>query len=133
MCSFFFPTGTNPQWNKYVHKYSIHPWVSYFQWLLEGVSAGHPVLVVRYEDLKSDSLTQVERMLEFLKVPYSNEALEKRMSQDFGKFHRQHSGTDFDHYTTEQRNHIKGLVKQALELLKTSNNGTTYGIEDYLQ
>ncbi len=73
-------------------------------------------------------------MLDFLGVPYSDEALQKRMSKDFGKLHRKHNpACYFDHYTAEQRNRITGLVREAIEFLKSNNNGTTYDIEEYLQ
>ncbi len=126
--------GTNPQWDRFTQRFSMSPWPSYFKWLVKGHQTGRQVFVVRYEDLKSDLLTQVKRMLDFLGVPYSDEALQKRMSEDFGKFHRKHDpASDFDHYTAEQRNHITGLIRQAIEFLKTNNNGTTYDIEEYLQ
>ena len=94
-----------------------------------------PVLVVKYEDLKSDSLTQVKRMLEFLRVPYSEEELQKRLSQDYGKFHRNktYSSSSFDPYTPEQRKYILTMIQDVVDLLKTHNNGSTFGIEEYLQ
>ncbi len=126
-------TGNNPAWNKFVHKAVISPWLKHFKWVVEGHQTGRRVLVVRYEDFKSDALTQVKRMLDFLGVPYSDEALQKRMSKDFGKFHRKHNpASDFDHYTAEQRNHMKGLIRETIKYLKSNNNGITYGIEEYL-
>ncbi len=96
--------GTNNEWIRFVR---LNPWIGSVNWLVKGHQTGRRVLVVRYEDLKSDLLTQVKKMLDFLGVPYSDEALQKRMSKDFGKFHRKHDpASDFDHYTAEQRNYI---------------------------
>ena len=100
--------------------------------MLKGNKTGRPVLVVKYEDLKSDSLTQVKRMLEFLKVPYSDEELKKRLSEDFKTFHRSHTNDDFDHFTPYQRKVVLEIVKEVVMMLKEQNNGQTYGIEEYL-
>lgn len=128
------PTGDNPKWNTFVHTVipRLRPWNSYFPWMMDEIKKGHPVLVVKYEDLKSDSLTQVKRMLQFLRVPYSDEELHKRLSTDYGRFHRKHTGVEFDHYTPEQRQYVTAMVLEAVMFLTANNNGTTYGIEDYL-
>ena len=38
-------------------------------------SGGRSVLVVRYEDLERDSLTEVKRILDFLKIEYCSQIL----------------------------------------------------------
>ena len=89
---------------------------------------------MKYEDLKSDSLTPIKRMLEFLRVPYSDEELEKRLSQDYRQFHRKHtnSSSSFDHYTPKQREYISAMIQNVVDMLKAQNNGCTFGIEEYL-
>ena len=91
--------------------------------------------MVKYEDLKSDSLTQLKRMLEFLRVPYSDEELEKRLGQDYGNFHRSmtNSSSSFEYYTPEQRKYISTMISDVVDMLKANNNGCTFGIEEYLQ
>ena len=102
-------------------------WPEYFtNWYL----SGHPVLVVRYEDLKLDILRQVKRMLDFLGFPYIEEELKKRMAEDFGKFHRP-PHPDFEHFTPQQNVFVQRTVKQTIKLLK-ENGGDTLGIEKYL-
>ncbi len=88
---------------------------------------------MRYEDLKRDVMTQLKRMLEFLEIPYSKEAVEKRMRKTYDNFHRRHDDNDFDYYTFEQREYVIGQVQEAVELMRSRNNGVTYGIEEYLQ
>ena len=91
--------------------------------------------MIRYEDVKSDSVTQVKSMLEFLRVPYSDEELEKRLSRDYGTYHRNKtsSPSDFHHYTPEQRKYILTVIRDVVDMLKTHNNGYTFGIDEYLQ
>ena len=101
--------------------------------MLNEMKKGHPVLVVKYEDLRSDSLTQAKKMLEFLKVPYSDEELERRMMiKDSENFHRKNQSGNFNYYTFEQKQYLKRMIQKAVTYLKEHNNGTTYGIEDYL-
>ena len=101
--------------------------------MLEGIRRGHPILVVKYEDLKSDVLTQLKRMLEFLNVPYSDEELEKRLSEDYRGFHRLHKRDDFEHFTPEQRQFVLTGVQEMIFLLETQNDAKTHGIEEYLK
>ncbi len=89
--------------------------------------------MVKYEHVKADSLSQIKRMLEFLKVPYTDEELTKRLSDGFNKFKRKHnSREEFDHFTSEQREMLMNLTQDAVRLLQEKNNGEAYGIEDYL-
>ena len=102
-------------------------WPEYFtNWYL----SGHPVLVVRYEDLKLDILRQVKRILNFLEFPYMEKELKQRMAEDFGKFHRP-PHPDFEHFTPWQKVFVRGTVKQTIKLLK-ENRHNTLGIEEYL-
>ena len=122
-------TGENRAWNVFV-KTKIKKWQYYFMgWLIGG--KGHPVLVVRYEDLKTDSFSQVKRMLEFLKVPYSEEELEKRMMQDVKIFHRKHQDT-FQHFTPGQRAIVLSSIEMIIQLLKSKRMDTMH-LEEYLQ
>ena len=66
----------------------------------------HPVLVVRYEDLKRDEAGEVRRMLEFLQVAYS----EERLGASYTHFYRNHTDT-FKHFTPEQKNLINAKIK----------------------
>ena len=80
--------GRNPNWNKYVQE-QIKQWNGYFRvWLADGIMKGHPVHVVKYEDLKLDTLKGVKGMLDFLHFKYEENDLEARISTSFNTFHR---------------------------------------------
>ncbi len=122
--------GENRGWNIFV-KTKIKKWQGHFvSWLLN--NDGHPVLIVRFEDLKTDLVKEVRRMLEFLKVPYSEEELTKRMMEDDGTFRRRHHEV-FDHFTAEQRFIVLAAIRQLIQLLKLRNGGDTLGMEEYLR
>lgn len=82
-----------------------------------------PFLVIRYEDIKSDKLSEVKKMLNFLKVPVSDQLLEARMSMDYEKFHRTRT-KEFEHYTPEQKQQVLAVVKEVINMLQEENNGT---------
>lgn len=42
----------------------------------------------RFEDLKVDAVSEVKMMLDYLHFDYDAEELEKRLNQDYGRFHR---------------------------------------------
>ena len=91
-----------------------------------------PILVVKYEDLKSNKIAVVKRMLDFLKVPYSEDELQKRLAEDYKDFHRPHTASDFDPFTAEQRITTRNAIQETLDLLQEKNNGESFGIESYL-
>ena len=82
MCHFqmylFSFSGKNTEWDKVVTS-RIEVWQKYFSnWILN--SESRPVLVVRFEDLKTDLIGQVKRMLDFLKFPYMEDELRSRLA-----------------------------------------------------
>ena len=82
--------GNNSAWNTFL-KRDIKQWSSYFStWLVNGTRLGHPVHVVKYEDLKADTLGEVKKMLDFLQFRYEEEDLKKSLanSNNFDAFHR---------------------------------------------
>ena len=65
-------------------------WKAYFSvWLVDGTNHGHRVLVVKYEDMKKDSLAEVKRMLDFLRFRYKENELQRRLAAgSMDSFHR---------------------------------------------
>ena len=48
----------------------------------------YPVPPCRYEDFKSDVVTNVERMLNFLGFSYHHDEVEEKLAKDFSNFKR---------------------------------------------
>lgn len=76
----------------------------------------HSVLVVRYEDLKSNALHEVMRMLEFLDYAIPEHVLMKH--KEFTTFYRNHTST-FKHFTRTQRIHINSVIMKMHSKLKS--------------
>ena len=72
-------------------------------------SRNYPVLVVRYEDLKSNTLQEIMQMLEFLGYEYTPDELKERLNQKFTTFYRNRTST-FEHYTAAQKQYINSII-----------------------
>lgn len=120
-------------WDEFLHTY-MKAWVKRIQnWVLK-VLPEHPVLVVRYEDLKIDTTREVERMLAFLQLPFSSDQVSQKLEEDFTTFKRVHSDeSEFEHYTDDQRDHIKSAILQVVKLAEASNMTHVLRLNEYLR
>ncbi|KAI6659139.1 WSC domain-containing protein 2-like [Oopsacas minuta] len=89
-----------------------------------------PVLVVRYEDLESDLLNQMKRILTFLQVPYTEEKLDCVFNTKKDTFKRNHiiedeKKYDYYFYTLELRKTVKTVINNVKPLF------TEFGISNY--
>ena len=91
-----------------------------------------PILVVKYEDLKADPVTQVKRMLTFLRHPYQDREVEERLKGGFSYYYRNHTDT-FEHYTAEQIAHMNYVIKSVIDKLKQKNITNFIPLEPYLR
>lgn len=102
-------------------------------WALN-LSPQHQVLVVRYEDLKQDTMKEVERMVTFLGLPFNEEAVTQRLAEDFTVFKRLHKQEDdFKRYTDDQTVHMRSVVLKAIKLVKDKNMAHIIRLNDYLK
>ena len=89
----------------------------------------HPVMVVKYEDLKRNVYSEVMMMLDFFEFPYSITAVSKRLKKEF---HRAHSKTEFEHFTPEQKAFVMTVVRNTLRSLDSRGLTHVCDIRDYL-
>ena len=92
----------------------------------------HPVLLVKYENLKNNTLGEVKRMLHFMKVEFSDKEVESRVVAGFNSFQRKHRGREFDPYTPELRHYVQSKVNTSIHLLEAHNLGHLIQIQDYV-
>ena len=92
-----------------------------------------PFLIVRYEDIKSDALSQVKKINNFLNIPVSDQLLQTRITTGYETFHRSHP-QEFEHYTPQQTKQVLKVVREVVNMLQKENNGSgdTFGITDYI-
>jgi len=77
-----------------------------------------PVLVVKYENLKSNLFMELKRMLDFLEVPYTDQDIECTVNSNAAEsFHRKHHDRSFDPYSPQQRQSMHETIKEANVML----------------
>lgn len=111
--------GKNPVWNKILRSQAVKWKLMVNSHLLR--QRPHPVLTVRYEDLKTDTVAEVVRMLDFLRFPYSREEVEHRLQEGFTQFYRNHTDS-FDHFTSEQKLFVNGVIVDIVQKVRNSKH-----------
>ena len=116
-CAILSTPGDNKEWNAFLHEWSQ-------RWMQSFLSVAryqqlHPVLRVLYEDLKSNTTNELERMLQFLHVPLSNAQLQPHQGGDSGleKLHRQ-ANHSFDPFTEQQRKTLRSMMTHLKDKLE---------------
>lgn len=124
----FYSTDSE-EWDKSLQSY-MQAWKKRIQnWVLEK-QMDHAVLIVRYEDLKSNTVKEVERMLTFLQHPFNAEDIPSRLAQDFTTFKRPHD-VDFERYTSSQKLYIESVLLQTIKHAQDSNMTHVLNLEEY--
>lgn len=96
-------------------------------------SAHHPVLVVKYEDLKRDSKREMLQILNFLQLPFEEEEVSLRLGKDFTTFKRPNlKQSHFEHYTGAQNTFMESVILRSIEAARKSNSTLALDLLDYL-
>ena len=75
-------------------------------------NASIPVLLVRYEDLKTDLKGQLQHIAEFLKLDIPPDRIENVLNNSEGSYHRSHSKDSvLDKYTLEMQIAINETIR----------------------
>lgn len=124
--------GPDSMWEMYVHNMSVRWQKTIVKWLT--TSSTHPVLVVHYEDLVNNSLTEVQRMLDFLKFDYgSKKDLGLMLEGGYTRFKRQHNhSTATDYYTASLKAKVNGMIQDTIKILQQHKLYHYFHIADYI-
>jgi len=112
--SFLFNTAV-PEWDNFLHKYMDYWSMRLKNWVIDS-SQDHPVHIVRYEDLTNSTVREVGRMLNFLNVTYDRKELGEKLRKDFTLFKRKHNSDNFEHYSSKQKQYVKSVLLQVIEM-----------------
>ncbi len=121
-----------PKWDKFVHAY-LDSWTKkVINWVINNTQ--HPLHVVRYEDLQQNTTGEVKRILDFLKVSYEDQELERCLNVDFDTFHRKHvSDSDFEPYTPKQKDDLKAILRTTITAAEAMGKSDVLRLHEYLQ
>lgn len=120
--------GNNKVWTKFVHS-KAPQWLAMIKnWIAP--SRGHPVLVIRYEDVKLSPVKEIKKMLRFLNVEYNATVVEERLKQDFTIYHR-HKKQNRDVYSKELRSFVNSVLSDAEKFVHDNGLQDIVQIDDY--
>ncbi len=112
------------QWSDFVLE-QIKRWQQIFQsWIIDDLN--HPVLAVKYEDLRLNTVNELKRVLDFLRTPYNPFIVEELA---LNKFQENKPPVM---YTTDQTNYINSIIKSTIETLAASKMDSEY-LSSYLK
>lgn len=114
--------GNNSKWEHFVHEEAMTWYQTVKGWVMNNMK--HPILVVKYEDMVQNTKLELERILEFVQVPYSRQQLVRVVEAGYREYKRPHD-VEFEHYTVKQKEYVCSLVAAVAPVLALS-------IEDYM-
>ena len=113
-------------------KTEAHVWKqTVLGWLI--ANKGHPIHVVKYEQLKLDTKGELERIMEFLQIPYSRRQLERVVQAGYSVFKRKHR--DVEYYTQAQKEYVRDIVRITSTIIAKAGYEpiTDYEVARYLK
>ncbi|XP_071824642.1 WSCD family member GA21586-like isoform X3 [Apostichopus japonicus] len=90
--------------------------------LIDGITANFAdndtLLLVYFQDLKSDLRTELKRIVEFLELPLNEDRLICTLKNQEGQFHRPHKALPFNPFNAAQQKLIKAAMTKGIKKLK---------------
>ena len=98
-------------------------WSQHVQlWLGPRTPNGATVLVVKYENLKTDLRTELKKMMSYLEYPVTEEDLDCTINSNTNTFRRHHdSSTDKEYFNQQQVDLIYYGIRRDDSILKKYN------------
>ena len=88
--------------------------------------------ILRYEDLKKNTVEEVKGVLDFLKVYYNSDTLAEVLKEDYTEFRRPHSGDNFEHYSVEQKQWLRRSLLETMEAADKAGKSKLLRLDEYL-
>ena len=127
---YYFLLLETEKWIKFSGRYFDRWKERTINWVFNNHS--HPVHVVSYEDLKRDTVGEVEKILDFLRFPYSHNDLVERLRQDYTVFQRPHTNDDFQHFSPEQKENLRTTLLTVMARAKACGKSDLFHFDEYL-
>lgn len=129
--------GNFTQWEEFVRE-GIHQWETMLRnWIvLRHSVAKHPLLIIKYEDLKREPEAGLRQMLDFLKVDYGVEDVRRVVnSQATRLFQRtpERKPSRLSHFTATQRALVERSLRNLSKLLSNRASRSLLSVNDYLE
>ena len=99
-------------------------------WIIAGKN--NPFHIVRYEDLKNDTVKEMKKALNFLGFSHISETdIRERLGEGYNSFYRNHRD-DFGHFTEAQKSFVRQQVQDTINTLREHGKEDSFPIYKYL-
>ncbi len=88
-------------------------------------------MILRFEDVKRDKVSEVKKMLQFIDFPFDEKTVQERLQGDFGLFRRNHTET-FEHYTVEQKKWVNNMLLEMIAILQNNGLEDEFRLQEYI-
>ncbi len=109
--------GGNNRWEEFVHGQARKWFVMIYNWIYK--NRNHPLLLIKYEQLRNNKALEMHKILEFLDIKFSIEEIQTRIDNGFSTFHRRKNNVTFEHFTIEQKQWVNSAIINATALTET--------------
>ena len=132
--------GNFTKWEEFVRD-GIYHWKTMLRnWVvlphMGNTVAKHPLLIIKYEDLKREPEVGLKRMLDFLKADYSVGNLSHAVSsQALRLFQRapERKSNSLSHFTATQHELVEKSLRDISRLLSNRGLQSVLSVDDYLE
>ena len=120
----------NEDWDKFV-RVRAKRWRDHVTgWIM--AAKYNPLHIVRYEDLKKDTVKEMKKVMDFLGFSdISDSDIKERLGEGYNTFYRNHKDI-FSHYTQEQKEFVHQRVEETIEIVKDQGKENLFPIDLYL-
>ena len=118
------------KWDMFLRGYMRHWSSRLLQWII--YQDKHPIHILRYEDLKQDTVGEIEKTLDFLDVSYDPETVRKKLNLDYTDFKRPHDRNEYEHYSVEQKEFVKSVLLDVNVAARRAKKARLLRLDDYI-
>lgn len=106
--------GENSRWSDFVQGQARKWFVMISNWIHKNKK--HPLILVKYEQLKNNTAYEMHRVLKFLGIELTIKDVQTRIDNGFTIFHRRRNNVTFEHFTMAQKQWVNSAILNASTL-----------------
>ncbi|CAI8058343.1 WSC domain-containing protein 1 [Geodia barretti] len=118
------------KWDMFLRGYMRHWSSRLLQWII--YQDKHPIHILRYEDLKQDTVGEIKKTLDFLDVSYDPETVRKKLNLDYTDFKRPHDRNHYNYYSVEQKEFVKSVLLDVNVAARRAKKAHLLRLDEYI-
>ncbi|PIK58683.1 putative WSC domain-containing protein 2 [Apostichopus japonicus] len=107
-------------WPKLIDK-QLNKWQKLIDDITANFANNDRLLIVYFQDLKSDLRTELKRIVEFLELPLNEDRLICTLKNQQGQFHRHHKALPFNPFNAAQQKLVEAAMTNGIKKIKRNS------------